>query len=130
MYLVSDPYPLLTWLWTELKRFGLPVICIDARHAKAVLKMHINKSHCNDVGSHCPVSTWIRLGSSTWMSSISIASISADSAKGEGFCLWSNSGRRSTIMSLGPSQRSPWPLARQVQCLRQCLAEEFHPGPS
>jgi NAD(P)H-dependent flavin oxidoreductase YrpB (nitropropane dioxygenase family) len=30
--------PTSTWLWTELKRFGLPVICIDARHAKAVLK--------------------------------------------------------------------------------------------
>jgi transposase len=32
-----------TWLWTELKRLGLPVICIDARHAKAVLKMQIKK---------------------------------------------------------------------------------------
>src|SRR3954454_2615305 len=31
--------PTSTWLWTELKRLGLPVICIDARHAKAVLKM-------------------------------------------------------------------------------------------
>ena len=31
--------PMATWLWTELKRRGLPVICIDARHAKAVLKM-------------------------------------------------------------------------------------------
>jgi len=30
--------PTSTWLWTELKRLGLPVICIDARHAKAVLK--------------------------------------------------------------------------------------------
>ena len=38
----------LTWLWTELKRLGLPVICIDARHAKAVLKMQINKSDRND----------------------------------------------------------------------------------
>jgi transposase len=35
-------------LWTELKRLGLPVICIDARHAKAVLKMQINKSDRND----------------------------------------------------------------------------------
>src|SRR5262249_33789071 len=34
--------------WTELKRLGLPVICIDARHAKAVLKMQINKSDRND----------------------------------------------------------------------------------
>ena len=25
--------PTSTWLWTELKRLGLPVICIDARHA-------------------------------------------------------------------------------------------------
>src|SRR6516164_10923982 len=28
--------PTSTWLWTELKRLGLPVICIDARHAQAV----------------------------------------------------------------------------------------------
>src|ERR1700751_2434382 len=40
--------PTTTWLWTELKRLGLPVICIDARHAKAVLKMQINKSDHND----------------------------------------------------------------------------------
>ena len=32
-----------TWLWTELNRMGLPVICIDARHAKAALKMQINR---------------------------------------------------------------------------------------
>ena len=40
--------PTATWLWTELKRLGLPAICIDARHAKAVLKMQINKSDRND----------------------------------------------------------------------------------
>ena len=33
-----------TWLWTELNKMELPVICIDARHAKAALKMQINKS--------------------------------------------------------------------------------------
>jgi len=37
-----------TWLWTELNMMGLPVICIDARHAKAALKMQINKSDRND----------------------------------------------------------------------------------
>jgi transposase len=37
-----------TWLWTELNKLGLPVICIDARHAKAILKMQINKSDRND----------------------------------------------------------------------------------
>jgi transposase len=46
-----------TWLWTELNRRGLPIICIDARHAKAALKMQINKSDRNDaVGmpAHAP----------------------------------------------------------------------------
>ena len=37
-----------TWLWTELNKMRLPVICIDARHAKAALKMQINKSDRND----------------------------------------------------------------------------------
>ena len=37
-----------TWLWTELNKMGLPVICIDARHAKAALKMQINKSDRSD----------------------------------------------------------------------------------
>ena len=37
-----------TWLWTELNKLGLPVICNDARHAKAALKMQINKSDRND----------------------------------------------------------------------------------
>jgi transposase len=37
-----------TWLWTELNKRGMPVICIDARHAKAALKMQINKSDRND----------------------------------------------------------------------------------
>src|SRR5215472_15403992 len=37
-----------TWLWTELSMMALPVICIDARHAKAALKMQINKSDRND----------------------------------------------------------------------------------
>src|ERR1700743_881444 len=40
--------PTSTWLWTGLRRLGLPVICIDGRHAKAALKMQINKSDRND----------------------------------------------------------------------------------
>ena len=37
-----------SWLWHELTRIGLPVVCIDARHAHAVLSVRINKSDEND----------------------------------------------------------------------------------
>ena len=40
--------PTTTWFWHELRRLGLPVICIDARHAKAALSLQINKSDRND----------------------------------------------------------------------------------
>ena len=40
--------PTSTWLWHELKARSLPVICIDARHAKAALAMQINKTDRND----------------------------------------------------------------------------------
>lgn len=39
---------LSTWLFHELRARQLPVICIDARHAKAALSLQINKTDAND----------------------------------------------------------------------------------
>ena len=37
-----------SWLWHELKRVDLHVVCIDARHAHAALSVRMNKSDKND----------------------------------------------------------------------------------
>jgi transposase len=46
--IVFETGPLSVWFYHALKAQGLPVICIDARHAKAVLDMAPNKTDAND----------------------------------------------------------------------------------
>ena len=45
---VFETGPLSVWFYHALKAEGLPVICIDARHAKAALDMAANKTDAND----------------------------------------------------------------------------------
>jgi transposase len=40
--------PLSQWLFSGLAEAGLPIVCIETRHAKAFLKAQVNKSDCND----------------------------------------------------------------------------------
>jgi transposase len=40
--------PLAPWLVHELRALELPMVCLDARHARAALSVQINKSDAND----------------------------------------------------------------------------------
>ena len=40
--------PMSAWHWRSLSAMGLPVVCVDARHARAALAMRVNKTDAND----------------------------------------------------------------------------------
>src|SRR5262249_15897596 len=42
--------PLSQWLFSVLAEAGLPVICVETRHMRAVLKAQINRTDSNDAG--------------------------------------------------------------------------------
>ena len=54
--------PLTTWLWTTLTAEGLPMVCLDARHAKRALDMKVNKTDANDAEglAHLVRAGWYR----------------------------------------------------------------------
>lgn len=54
--------PLSTWLWHSLSGMGLPITCLDARHAKAALNMQVNKTDKNDAAgiAHIVRTGWYR----------------------------------------------------------------------
>jgi transposase len=63
--------PLMSWLVHELRRRGLEMICLDARHAKAALAMQLNKTDRNDAEGLAQI---VRTG---WYRSVHVKSFEA-----------------------------------------------------
>src|ERR1700754_365702 len=62
---------LSNWLTLSLRRRGVPVVCLDARHAKAALSLQINKTDANDALGLAQV---VRTG---WFREVAIKSMDA-----------------------------------------------------
>jgi transposase len=63
--------PTSVWLTHALTAEGLPVVCLDARHAQAVLLVQINKS---DRGDARGLAEMIRVG---WFKAVQVKSLIA-----------------------------------------------------
>jgi transposase len=70
--------PTSIWLWRELAKRDLPVICIDARHTKAVLSMQINKSDRNDAAGIAGIA---RIMQAAWYREVQIKSPRSDATR-------------------------------------------------
>lgn len=67
--------PLSVWLWNGLKELGVPIICMDARHANAALKMMPAKTDRNDAVGLAQI---VRTG---WCKSVHVKSAASHEAR-------------------------------------------------
>lgn len=67
--------PMTPWLVHELRGRGLDVTCLDARHARAALKMQLNKTDQNDAEGLAQI---MRTG---WYRSVHVTSLDAHRAR-------------------------------------------------
>jgi transposase len=68
--------PTSVWLTHALKAEGLPVVCLDARHAQAVLSVRPNKS---DRGDARGLAEMVRVG---WFKAVQVKSLTSHERKG------------------------------------------------
>jgi transposase len=66
---------LSNWLTRELRKPGLPIVCLDARHAKAALSLQVNKTDANDAHGLAQV---VRTG---WFREVAIKSMDAQTLR-------------------------------------------------
>jgi transposase len=63
------------WLTLQLRKHGLPVVCLDARHAKAALILQLNKTDANDAHGLAQI---VRTG---WFREVAIKSMDAQALR-------------------------------------------------
>jgi transposase len=66
---------LSNWLTRTLRQRGVPVVCLDARHAKAALTMQINKTDANDAHGLAQI---VRTG---WFREVAVKSMDAQTLR-------------------------------------------------
>jgi transposase len=67
--------PLSTWHWHGLKAMGLPVVCLDARHAQTALSLQVNKTDKNDAEG---LAQLVRMG---WYREVGVKSLASHTAR-------------------------------------------------
>ena len=67
--------PLSTWHWHGLKAMGLPIVCLDARHAQTALSLQVNKTDKNDAEG---LAQLVRMG---WYREVGVKSLASHTAR-------------------------------------------------
>ncbi|MGY3106174.1 transposase [Bradyrhizobium sp. LM6.9] len=102
------------WPFTALSEKGLPVICIETRHAKAALNAMPNKTDRNDAKG---IAQMMRTG---WFRAVHVKSEAAQNAAGA-----AGRAQGDARQGAGHGEHDPWPVAPVWPESRRDLGRPF-----